>query len=176
MVLDTIHLIALAIILGLIVTLILSSSNLKKKIRELEEKLAEEKKKRSFPLLEFDVDKNELEAYLFNNSYCYAKEITILDLNIVVRMGFDKKLILKFDPINLLKPNQKVKLHFRVFDREYDITTGSSKSLLLQLTNQDFEMNLAFQNMEGQRFESSIIYDKENFILKEIKPLDEVEQ
>jgi len=143
------------------------------KIKALRRLLEEERKKRTFPMLILRVDKNELKAYLKNESYCYAKQIAIDDLDLTVEYGFKKKLMLRFDTIPMLKPNQEIKLAYRVFDNEFDVTPHSPDSLVLQFHDNPFTMHIGFENLENEKFRSTIVWQDSDYMVKEVRPLDE---
>ena len=54
--------------------------------------MALEKRKRSMPLINIDVNTNEVGfgVFLINDSYCYAKNICIDDMDLVIDYGFKK--------------------------------------------------------------------------------------
>jgi len=142
------------------------------KIRKLEEQLEEEKRKRTFPLLTFNVNRDDLKVYLTNDSYCYARNITFDDMNITADLGFKKHLTVKFDPIDMLKPNQQVQLNYNISDGEYDLTDQSPDSVVLQFHNKDFNLHILYQNLEEDKFISTIAWQKNQYVTKEAKPLD----
>lgn len=158
-------------LIGMLAVILLNAIGKIKKLRAL---LEEEHKKRTFPLLVFRVDREAIKAYLKNESYCYAKEITIDDLELTVEYGFKKKLLLRFDRINMLKPNQEIKLSFRVFDNEFDVTSQSPDSLVLQFHDNPFTMHLTYANLEDEKFRSTIVWDSGEYAVKEVRPLNEV--
>ncbi|HLF19048.1 MAG TPA: hypothetical protein VI749_09215 [Candidatus Omnitrophota bacterium] len=142
------------------------------KIRTLKKLLAEEKRKRTFPLLTFEVDRENLKAYLKNESYCYAKDVKIDDLPITVDYGFKKELILKFEPLVLLRPNGRMELEYKVFDNNFDVTAGSPGSLVLQFHDNPFKMRLHYKNLEEEHFESTIVWDINQYVVKDVNPFD----
>src|SRR3989338_2349591 len=109
---DTLYFIKDSIIALLIFALIAALY----KIRTLKEALAQEKRKRSMPLLALEINtENDRGVYLINDSYCYAQNIKIQDLDVVVDYGFKKHITLKFPTIDVLKPSAKIKLDYRIF-------------------------------------------------------------
>jgi len=141
------------------------------KIKQIKRLLAEEKRKRLFPLLMLEVDTDEVAAYLMNDSYCYAKNVKIDDLNITVDYGFKKRLLLKFEPIDMIKPGQKMPLNYRVWDGAYDITSTDSRNLVYHFSDSNIEMHISYSNMEHAKFSTTISRDKDQYIVKEVKPL-----
>jgi hypothetical protein len=140
-------------------------------IRDLEETLAEEKRKRSMPLLTLEVNtEDDFGAFLINDSYCYAKNITIDDLDVVVDYGFKKHITLKFEPLEMLKPNARSKLNYRVFDGAYDITSSDSTNILNHFSDAPIEMHLRYENIEGGPFKATIVPERDQYVVKEVIP------
>ena len=143
-----------------------------RKISELEHALAEEKRKRSMPFLTLDVNtENDYGVFLINDSYCYAKNIQISDLDVVVDYGFKKHILLKFDPLEMLKPNGRSKLDYRVFDGDYDTTSSDAKNILNHFPDAPIEMHLRYENIEGDPFASTIIPEKDQYAVREVTAL-----
>ena len=135
--------------------------------------LAEEKRKRTYPLLTFEVDRSKLKAYLKNESYCYAKDVHIDDMTITADYGFKKDLHLKFDPIVLLRPGGVTELEYKVFDNGFDVTTQSPDSLVLQFKDSpSFKIHMRFKNLEEEGFESTVAWQESQYVVKEVKPLE----
>jgi len=102
------------------------------KIRSLKKTLAIEKRKRTMPLITLEVNTDDdFGAFLLNDSYCYAKSIKVEDLDVVIDYGFKKHITLKFDPVEILKPNGRIKLNHRVFDGVYDISSSDDKNIFI---------------------------------------------
>lgn len=145
-----------------------------RKINELEHTLAEERRKRSMPLLTMEVNtENDYGVFLINDSYCYAKNINVYDLDVVVDYGFKKHITLKFDPLEMLKPNGRIKLNYRVFDGEYDTTSTDAKNILNHFPDSPIEMRLRYENIEGGPFSATIIPEDDQYVVKEVTPLSE---
>jgi hypothetical protein len=163
----------LYIALGLFAMLAVILANAGAKIRSLRKLLEEERRKRTFPMLVFRVDKTDLKAYLKNESYCYAKQISFDDLDLTVEYGFKKKLKLRFDAIAMLKPGQEVRLTYRVFDNDFDVTPQSPDSLVLQFHDNPFTMQLGFENLENEKFRSTIVWQDGDYVVKEVHSLEQ---
>ena len=143
-----------------------------RKIRELEHTLAEERRKRSMPLLTLEVNTDDdYGVFLINDSYCYAKSINISDLDVVVDYGFKKHITLKFDPLEMLKPNGRSQLNYRVFDGDYDTTSTDAKNILNHFPDAPIEMHLRYANIEGDSFTSTIIPEKDQYVVREVTAL-----
>ena len=159
---------------AVIVLLLFAVFHAVRKVKILEKALKEEKRKRSMPLITMDVNTDDdLGVFLTNDSYCYAKNITIEDLDVVVDYGFKKHLILKFQPLEILKPNARIKLSYNIFDDGFDITNTDSLNILNHFTDSPIEMRLRYENIEGGPFTATIGTEKDHYVIKEITPLQE---
>ncbi|MCK5083040.1 MAG: hypothetical protein KAR31_09065 [Candidatus Omnitrophica bacterium] len=144
------------------------------KITELEHILADERRKRSMPILTLEVNTdNDYGLFLINDSYCYAKNIQVSDLDVVVDYGFKKHITLKFDALEMLKPNGRSQLNYRVFDGDYDTTATDTKNILNHFPDAPISMNMRYENIESELFSSTIIPEKDQYIVKEVISLHE---
>ena len=157
---------------GVIVYLLHRLQTAKQTIEEIKRALAEEQRKRSMPMLTLEVNtKEDYGAFLINDSYCYAKNIHVQNLDVVVDYGFKKHITLKLEDVEMLKPNGRIKLNYRVFDGEYDVTTQDSKNILNHFPDSPIEMRLSFENLEGGAFISTIIPENDGYTIKEVTPV-----
>ncbi len=148
-----------------------------RKVKDLEKTLEEEKRKRSMPLITMEVNTDDdMGVFLINDSYCYAKNITIEDLDVVLDYGFKKHLLLKFPPLEILKPSARVRLNYNIFDGEYDITDTDSLNILNHFTDAPIEMRLRYENIEGSPFSAKIATEKDRYVIKEVVPLQKEEK
>ena len=160
----------------IIITLIFVVIGAIRKIRELQNTLVEEKRKRSMPMLTLEVNTDDdYGIFLINDSYCYARNINIDNLDVIVDYGFKKHITLKFDPLEMLKPNGRSKLNYRVFDDEYETTASDAKNILNHFSDAPIEIHLRYENLEGGPFASTIIPDKDQYVVKEVTSLEEEE-
>jgi hypothetical protein len=164
------YLVFLIIASIVIIVLISFLEKASRKIKELEDTLEEEKRKRSMPLLTLEVNTDsDYGIFLINDSYCYAKNINIIDLDVVVDYGFKKHITLKFDQVEMLKPNGRSKMNYRVFDGEYDTTTSDSVNILNHFPDAPIEVRLRYENIEGGAFTSTIVPDENGqYAVKEV--------
>ncbi|MCA9399119.1 MAG: hypothetical protein KC618_05185 [Candidatus Omnitrophica bacterium] len=158
------------VLLGLMIN---SAIQLRKEIKQLAVALEKEKHKRSFPLLAFELDVEGRSLYVTNDSYCYAKKIAIQDFDLTLHMGFEKHLTLKFDTIDLLKPGKREKITFRVFDHGHEITSSDSPNLVYYFPDTKVTFHIRFENIEEDRFESLVINEGKEFIIKHTERLDD---
>ncbi|HQP10987.1 MAG TPA: hypothetical protein PKV41_06355 [Candidatus Omnitrophota bacterium] len=157
-----------------IVLLIFAVVGLVRKIRALQETLADERRKRSMPFLTVEVNtENDFGVFLINDSYCYARNIRMDDLDVIVDYGFKKHIRLKFDPLETLKPNGRSRLNYRVFDGEFDTTATDATNILNHFQDAPITMHLYFENLEGGPFASTIVAEKNQYIVKEVVPIKE---
>jgi len=141
-------------------------------IKKLKLLIKEERRKRLSPVLMLETEPSTTSIYLRNDSYCYAKNIHIDDVKLTVDMGFKKHLQLKFEPDKfMLKPDEKAKLTYRVFEDQYDITSADSPNLIHYFACSNMEMRLSYNNIEDTFFTAVIVNDKKNFVLKEVKSI-----
>jgi len=90
------------------------------------------------------------------------------DRDVVVDYGFKKHIALKVDPIEVLKPNQRVQLHYRVFDGEYDVTTTDAKNILIHFSDAPVKIHLQYENIEGSGFKAVIGPQDNQYITQEV--------
>ena len=156
---------------GVIVYLLHKLQIANRLIEELQRTLKEERQKRSMPMLTMEVNtERDHGVFLINDSYCYAKNIHLQNLDVVVDYGFKKHITLKFGDVETLKPNGRVKLNYRVFDGEYDVTTQDAKNILNHFPDSPIEAHLSFENLEGAAFISTIIPGDNGYTVKEVVP------
>jgi len=157
-----------------IVLLLFATFQSIRKVKALEKMLEEEKRKRTMPLINLEVNtSDDLGVFLINDSYCYAKNITVEDLDVVVDYGFKKHITLKFPPLDVLKPSARIKLDYNVFDGEYDITNTDSLNILNHFADAPIEMRLRYENIEGGPFTATIGTQKDKYVIKKVAPLKE---
>ena len=145
-----------------------------RKAKDLEQALEEEKRKRSMPLITMEVDTDsDMGVFLINDSYCYAKNIDIEDMDVIVDYGFKKHITLKFKPLEVLKPSARTKLSYNVLDDGYDITNTDSLNILHHFNDAPLEMRLRYENIEGGPFAATIGSEKDRYVIKKVTPLQE---
>jgi len=143
------------------------------KIRKLKDILEHEKRKRSMPLMAMEVNTDkDSGVFLINDSYCYAKNIDIDDLDVIVDYGFKKHITLKFPTLELLKPSARIKLDYRVFNGPNDVTDMHSLNILNHFSDAPIEMHLRYRNFEDSPFKAIIGPEKNQYITKEVTALE----
>jgi hypothetical protein len=93
------------------------------------------------------------------------------DLDVTVDYGFKKHITLKFSPLEVLKPNGRIRLSYRVFDGQYDVTATDALNILNHFSDSPIEMHLRYENIEGSPFAATITSEKNQYIIKEVTPL-----
>ena len=165
----------LYLIVGAIGFLVAAVAKLHGERKNLKILLAEEKRKRTYPLITFDIDRGKLKAFVKNESYCYAKDLQIDDMVLTADYGFKKDLQLKFAPVLLLRPGGQMELEFKVFDNGFDVTAQTPNSLVLQFKDSpSFKMRMKYKNLEEDAFESTIAWQETQYIVKDVKPVEKV--
>ncbi|MFH1360946.1 MAG: hypothetical protein ABIJ41_07970 [Candidatus Omnitrophota bacterium] len=151
-----------SLVLALIVCLL--------KIRLLKRNLIREIHQRLIPLLNFEIDKDEMTLYLKNESHCLAKNIKIEDFDVTLKYDFPKTLTLKFPMVELVNPNQRVALKFRAFDETSELDSVTTENLATHLLNASLEAFIYYSNIENTRFQSIIVKNQHHFLIKEARP------
>jgi len=145
-----------------------------RKIKDLKSSLDAEHKSRSVPLIILDVDPQDKILYLKNDSECFAKDIQISDLDVELSYDFKKVLTIKFDKVDFLKPQQKTRLNYELYEKGHLIKIEVTDTLFAHLDRASFEINVRFSNLENTPFLMTVEKSKERFSLKEIRPLGRV--
>ena len=136
-------------------------------IRRLNHALIEEKKKRLLPLLILELDESSPGVYLKNNSSCYAQKIIFEDFPLTLELGYKKMVVLKFETIDTLYPNEKKKLQFRIFDGEYEDYQSEKDNITNYFFISDFQLRLYYYNIENTKFTALITAENNTFHIKE---------
>lgn len=137
----------------------------------LQKALEYEKLRGRCPYLTLARDDQEYQLTLTNDSYCYAKNIQVHDASMVVDVGFQKRLTLKFEMIEMIKPQTSAQLQYKAFDGEQDVTNHDPGKLIHYFPNSGLELTLTCQNMEGDPFREVIVNQKADFVVREVKPV-----
>jgi len=145
-----------------------------RKIKDLKSALDAEHKSRSMPLIILDVDPQDKILYLKNESDCFAKDIQINDLDVELSYDFKKVLTIKFEPVEFLKPQQKTRLNYALYEKGHMIKIEVTDTLFAHLDRASFEIIIRFSNLENTPFLMTVEKSKERFSLKEIRPLGRV--
>ncbi len=132
--------------------------------------MRKEMHKRLIPLLNLEINREELALYLKNESFCMAKNIRIDNVKVSLKYDYAKTLLVQFQDIDSLNPAQKEKLKYRVFDGPRELHGVIADNLVAHLLNASFQTRITCYNIENMRFQ--IIIEKENghFNVKQARP------
>lgn len=151
-------------------------------IHKLKKSISEQVQKRLTPQLILNFifnlgDKNS-GFYLTNESFFLAKSIKIEDVKMVLDdFGFKKTIILRFNEIDYLKPNEEKKLNFKVFDKNLAPLDEISDKLLPHLIQASFKVKIYYANIEDiplyvifTRMKGKFILEEINYVADKMKP------
>lgn len=160
---------ALIALTATLIFLIYEIFHLKKVVEKKEEQIRDG----FIPVLLVEIDQQDSALYLKNENSCHVKDIKIEDLSVTLGYGFKKRLTLKFDAISLLGPTERVQLKFRVFDKEYEVTSSEVKKVIPLMEQGAFEIHMKYANVQDNQFEAVLLKDKDNISIKKIAPVSE---
>jgi len=155
-----------ALIALLLITLVSAFT----KIQELKSALVEEKNKRLLPVLLLEIHTDSAEITLFNDSQNAAKDIRIHDLILDLKYEHQKTVKIEFDPIELINPQQKAALNFKVFDNGFQMRNILPHTLIGHFLAASFEMVMDFQNMESTPFREVLVKKDHKIYIQEVTP------
>lgn len=155
---------------GLIIisTLILVSCILQ--IRRLKKIIALETKKRLIPYLTLELDKKQHGIYAKNESFFLSKDIKIEDTEITLDdFGFKTNLILKFEGIDTLRPQERAQLKLKVFDKQGNFLSELTQKIILHLINTPFTVRIHLSNIENTKFCVTLTRRQQKFFIERIE-------
>ena len=123
------------------------------------------------PVLLVEIDKQDPALNIINKSNCHVKDIKVEDLSVTLVYGFNKRLTFKFDAISLLAPAEKAQLKFRIFDKEYEVTSSEVKKVIPVMEQGVFEIHIKYANVENRQFEAVLLKDKDKIYIKKVVPV-----
>ena len=151
-------------------------------IRKLKKSISEQVQRRLTPqlILDFIFNMNDPKTgfYLKNESYFLAKSIKIDNVRMVLDdFGFKKTIVLKFDEIDYLKPNEEKKLSYKVFDKNLAPMDEIADKLPPHLIQASFKVKIYYSNIEDiplyvvfTRMKGKFILEEINYVEEKIKP------
>lgn len=145
-------------------------------IRRLKKQILQETQRRLIPQLNlefnFDISSKDKGFYLKNESLFLARDIKIEDADVVIDdVGFTKGIILRFEGIDILKPQERVKLKFNVLDKRQDAILAEAEDIILHLCGPSFKVVVLYSNIENLKFRAAFVKTKERFYLETIDVL-----
>ncbi len=129
----------------------------KNRLVKLKGQLEHEQKKRITPYLNISINRDDLTLRIVNEGDAVAQNISIEDITTVVDVGFQKMLVLKFKPIESLKPNEFAPLQISVFDNGNPLPSGMLRQVGGTLLTASFRAYIHCQNITGISFCSEVI-------------------
>jgi len=137
------------------------------RIRRLQARLRESDRQRQVPVLMMEIDWNAMQIYLRNEGFCAAQDIQIKDSTCVLDYDFKKVLVLKFEPVAVLAPRDRVRLEFTAFDGDYAIPSEDIENLFEHLSGSSFEAHIFSSNPQDVGFVTTIVKRKNKFFIKD---------
>jgi len=145
----------------------------KKQIRRLKHKLEEEHQRRIMPFLNLAIDRKSLSLCLVNEGETMVRDISIRDVITTVEIGFQKRIGIRFFPIENLKPGESIPLNIAIYDNGQAIPPTIMKRMGGVLLSASFRASVKCKNMEGIPFHIDIIKKGPRSKIGRIIPLKE---
>lgn len=143
-------------------------------IRRLKRSLILEIQKRLIPDLIFDIDLDDVGLYIKNIGSMVARNIAIEDLDIDIEdYGFLLNFKLIFDPIDSLRPNERIKVNFKAYRRGEQTPTQKTEGFAPHLVSVTFRLIVNFSNIENIKFRSEFLSKGKKFVLERIEYLQQ---
>lgn len=138
-------------------------------IRRLKKSLIHEVHKRLVPELMFELDLKDLGLFIKNESAMMAKEISIQDTDVdILDFGFMMRFTLKFEPVEILRPNERIKLNFSAIHQGQEGTVRTPEGILPHLSSANFRLIVNFYNIENLKFRAEFIRRPTRFVLDKL--------
>ena len=144
-------------------------------IRKLKNSIAQEIHRRILPQLALeltsDVDPQDMGFYLKNESFFIARGIQFEDIALSLDdLGYRADLILKFEAIDSLKPQEKVKLNFQVLDRKQKFLPDVTERIMPHLIGASFKVKVYYFNIENLKSYAVFSKRAKKISLESIEP------
>ncbi len=144
------------------------------KIRKLKKLLIREIQKRLIPQLTLEIDKDATGVYIKNEGLFLARNIKIEDTEFEMDdAGYRLNRIMKFNNIDSLKPNERLRLDIKVFDKEGNFKPNVTDALTPHLLGISFKLRIFYANIENVKFCASFNKRREKFNIEEIHFIDD---
>ncbi|PIQ88645.1 MAG: hypothetical protein COV72_07265 [Candidatus Omnitrophica bacterium CG11_big_fil_rev_8_21_14_0_20_42_13] len=143
-------------------------------IIRLKLQLKNEIQKRLYPQLDFELihnpENNDYGFSIENSSPFTVKNIILQDLGAVLTdFGFEKKVLLRFKPIELIKPKEKLRLKYEVFDREETLLSNIGENIIIHLVNTPLKISVNYSTMQDRTLHASYHKKADKFYLEKIE-------
>lgn len=147
------------------------------RIYQLKRALSKQKQKELFSRLSLqlvsDIKKEDYGIYIENQGIYTVTDIEIGDLELwITDSGFTKKVILKFDKIDLLGEKQRLKLNHNVFDRDNNFMPHVADNIITHILNMNFELSISYTAGDNARILAKFIKKKDKFFLEKISEIN----
>lgn len=146
------------------------------RIRKQKKIIVEEVKKKTIPQLSLELLLDEqyqkMGFYLCNESYFLVKSIRLKDVQLTLEdFGVNQHFILRFENIiDFLRPNEKVKLDFKVLDREYKFLPAVTEKIVPHLIDTYFKVSILYSDIEDAKFLAVLSKKDRKFLTEKITP------
>jgi len=143
-------------------------------LRKLKRIISQQVHERLLPQLSIDLVCNpslpeEMGLYLKNESSFLAKDILIEDLNLTLDdSGYRIGHLFKFELIDFLKPQEIVKLKFKVFDEKNQFLPEVTERIFPHLLSPVFRIKISCSNIENVKFCVLLSKKREKFFIERI--------
>lgn len=126
-------------------------------IRRLKKNLIQQVQRRFIPQLALSMDEQQNCFWLENTSAFLAQQVVIEDTLVALQdFGYRKQLTLRFEQPGLLKPGERARLSYKVFDKDFFLADLTEK-IFLHLIDADFKMRVGFTTVEGLKFTADFV-------------------
>ncbi len=134
-----------------------------------------EKKRQIIPALSLKphLEPGYMGLYVDNIGAIPARDIVVLDMDVVIESNIGGAVTLKFDPVKMLPAGQQEKLNIKVFSGNFPIAHVTPENIVPHLTGAALEARLTYSNLQRIRFSALLSKEKNSgtFSVKEIMPL-----
>lgn len=143
-------------------------------IGRLRRLLAREQYRRLNPRLNLQLINNteqgEPGLYLINESDFVVKGATIEDMPLTLTdFGVKQNLILRFEPIGLLTPKEKIPLTYKAFDQDNRFLPHISQNLTAHLLNALFTTRIRYTQADGRILVATFCKQREKFYCEKVE-------
>lgn len=145
-------------------------------IRRLKKTIAQEARRRLLPQLNLELilgtGQQDMGLYLKNENFFLAKDIKIEDVEMALEdSGFKVNVILKFEGIDYLKPQESVRLSLKVFNNKRDFLPEATEKIIPHLVSPSFKVKIYYSNIENLRFLALFLKKREKFSIEKVESL-----
>ena len=140
-------------------------------IRKLKRNIIQEVQKKLFPQLMMYMDSKEMFFTLKNEGFSFARSIEIEDLTLYLEdTGVKVCYILKFENIDCLKPQEKIKLKFKVCDENQHFRPEATERIFPHLIRPPFNIKMSCRDIEDRNFRFLFAKKGEKFYCRRSDP------